>query len=284
MDKTASLTSAVLAIIQDKATEHPFTGEYCTPQAEGTYLCRRCGLPLFRAHDQFHSGCGWPSFDFEIQSNVKRSPDADGRRTEILCARCDAHLGHVFSGEQYTARNLRHCVNSVSLDFTSDPEVGDTEEIILAAGCFWGVEYYLKRLTGVLKTEVGYTGGALSDPSYEDVCQKKSGHIEALRVLFDPHKISCTALLRYFFEIHDPCQRDGQGPDLGPQYHSAIFYYTPVQKLAAEQVMQQLKQQGLDVVTGVYPVAVFWPAEGYHQDYYQKNGQAPYCHRWVKRF
>ncbi|MCX7123997.1 MAG: bifunctional methionine sulfoxide reductase B/A protein [Gammaproteobacteria bacterium] len=284
MDKTASLMPSVLGIIQDKETEHPFTGEYCMPQSEGTYLCRRCGLALFRAHDQFHSGCGWPSFDLEISGQVKRLPDEDGRRTEILCMRCDAHLGHVFTGEQHTERNLRHCVNSLSLDFTSDQTVLNSGEIILAAGCFWGVEYYLKRLSGVLKTEVGYMGGHLSHPSYEAVCQKNTGHLEVLRVLFDPEKISMMALLRYFFEIHDPCQRDGQGPDLGPQYYSAIFYYTPEQREVAEKVMQQLIQQGLDLATKLYPVSVFWPAEAYHQDYYQKNNKAPYCHHWVKRF
>ena len=284
IDKTASLTSPVRAILQDKDTEQPFTGEYCTPQATGTYLCRRCGLALFRAHDQFHSGCGWPSFDLEIAGAIKRLPDVDGRRTEILCARCDAHMGHVFTGEHYTALNLRHCVNSLSLDYTTHETVTDSEEIILAAGCFWGVEHYLKRLPGVLKTEVGYTGGPLKNPSYETVCRKDSGHFEAIRVLFDPQKINATDVLKYFFEIHDPSQTDGQGPDIGPQYRSAIFYYTPAQKTAAETVMKLLTDQGLRLATTLHPVAVYWPAETYHQDYYHKNDKTPYCHQWTKRF
>ena len=284
MNKTNSLPLPVLAIIEDKDTEQPFTGEYCTPKSAGTYLCRRCGLALFRAHDQFHSGCGWPSFDLDIPGHIKRLPDADGRRTEILCSRCDAHMGHVFVGEHYTPNNLRHCVNSLSLDFIADEAVMDSEEIILAAGCFWGVEYFLKRLPGVLKTEVGYTGGSLNNPSYEAVCRKDSGHFEAIRVVFDPAQISLIQLLKYFFEIHDPSQADGQGPDLGPQYRSAVFYYTAAQKVVAETLLQQLRNQGLDVATTLKPVSIFWPAEAYHQDYYEKNAQAPYCHYWVKRF
>ena len=284
MDKTASLTPPVRAIIADKDTEEPFSGEYCAPQETGTYLCRRCGLALFRAHDQFHSGCGWPSFDLEIAGQIKRLPDSDGRRTEILCARCDAHMGHVFTGEQYTARNLRHCVNSLSLDFTANETTLDTEEIILAAGCFWGVEHYLQRLSGVLKTEVGYTGGSLNNPSYEAVCRKDSGHFEALRVLFDPKKRNLTDVLKYFFEIHDPSQTDGQGPDLGPQYRSAIFYYTPAQKIAAEKVMTLLTDQGMALATTLHPVTTFWPAEINHQDYYHKHNKTPYCHQWTKRF
>ncbi len=158
------------------------------------------------------------------------------------------------------------------------------EEIILAAGCFWGVEYYLKRLPGVLETEVGYTGGSLNNPSYEAVCRKDTGHFEAIRVVFDPAKISCTDVLKYFFEIHDPSQIDGQGPDLGPQYRSAIFYHSPEQKAIAEKLMQILSDQGMHLATTLHPATTFWPAETYHQDYYHKNNQAPYCHHWTKRF
>src|SRR5579863_10127498 len=117
MQKTASLTSQILAVIENKGTESPFSGEYDDFAEQGTYLCRRCGLALFRSQTKFHSGCGWPSFDEEIANAVARKSDADGLRTEILCARCHAHLGHVFQGEGLTNKNLRHCVNSLSLDF-----------------------------------------------------------------------------------------------------------------------------------------------------------------------
>lgn len=138
LDKTASLTPQSRRIICHKATEYPHTGQYVKPIKQGTYLCRRCGLALFRGSSQFHSGCGWPSFDDNIIQAVKQVPDADGQRTEILCERCDAHLGHVFTGEHFTHKNLRHCVNSASIDFVESDAVLDTEEAVVAGGCFWG--------------------------------------------------------------------------------------------------------------------------------------------------
>lgn len=284
MLKTASLPPSVIAIIQDKGTEYPFTGEYNDSNEPGTYLCRQCGLALFRSTTKFHSGCGWPSFDEEIAGTVKRVPDQDGQRIEILCQRCQAHLGHVFTGEYFTAKNLRHCVNSLSLDFVTDEQVTDTQEAIYAAGCFWGVEYYLKKCPGVLKVEVGYTGGQKDFPTYQEVCQGHTGHLEAVRVIFDPQKISFTQLTQLFFEIHDPTQADGQGPDKGAQYLSAIFYYDENQKHVSQALIQELKDLGYAVVTQLLPVTVFWPAEDYHQDYYEKTGKFPYCHHYEKKF
>jgi len=284
MLKTKSLPPDIVAIVRDKSTEYPFTGEYTDFGQPGTYLCRQCGLALFRSKTKFHSGCGWPSFDEEIENAVIQKTDADGRRTEILCARCDAHLGHVFQGEGFTVKNTRHCVNSLSLDYVPDLQVLDTEEAIFAAGCFWGVEFYLKKCPGVLKTEVGYTGGSKLEPTYEEICSGNTGHYEAIRVLYDPKIITFTELTKYFFEIHDPSQEDGQGPDIGHQYLSVIFYYTDEQKKCAEQLIVSLEQNGFAVATKVLPVSVFWRAETYHQDYYQKNGKKPYCHYYVKRF
>ncbi|HXL73263.1 MAG TPA: bifunctional methionine sulfoxide reductase B/A protein [bacterium] len=284
MEKAHSLSPATLAIVKHKGTEYPFTGEYTDQDQAGTYLCRQCGLALFRAETKFHSGCGWPSFDREISGQVKRLADADGQRIEILCERCGAHLGHVFTGEGFTPQSTRHCVNSLSLDFVADSHVLDSEEAILAAGCFWGVEHFLQTLPGVLKTEVGYTGGQRENPSYEQVCSQATGHVEAIRVLFDPQRLSYEALLRYFFEIHDPTQANGQGPDLGPQYLSQIFYFDKAQKKQAEQVMSLLGDKGLVLATTLKPVSVFWPAEKYHQAYYVKNQQGPYCHFYTKRF
>ncbi len=282
--KTAGLPLAVSNIVCQKSTERPFSGEYNNLTLAGTYLCRQCGLALFRSKTKFHSGCGWPSFDQEIQGTVKRQTDSDGMRTEILCARCNAHLGHVFLGEGLTILNTRHCVNSLSLDFVNDLNIKDTEEAIVAGGCFWGVEYYLKKLPGVLKVESGYTGGKTMEPSYEDVCHGNTGHFEAVRVLYDPLKLDYETLIKYFFEIHDPTQTKGQGPDIGKQYESAIFYYNETQKNIIESLIHQLNNLNYDVQTHILPVSAFWRAEDYHQDYYHKIAKEPSCHRYVKRF
>jgi len=153
-----------------------------------------------------------------------------------------------------------------------------------AGGCFWGVEHYLEQLPGVLSVESGYMGGHVDSPSYEQVSSHGSGHLEAVEVRFDPAKISYEAVAKRFFEIHDPTQADGQGPDLGPQYLSAVFYTSPEQKKTTEGLIEILEGRGYAVVTEVRPAERFWKAEDYHQDYYASNGKTPYCHSRVKRF
>lgn len=284
MLKTQSLLAEVVHVIRDKGTEIPFTGEYENWKQPGTYLCRQCGLALFRSQSKFHSACGWPSFDEEIAGTVKKHVDKDGLRMEILCARCNSHLGHIFNGEGLTAKDTRYCVNSVSLDFVTDLRVKDTEEAIFAGGCFWGIEYYFKRLKGVLKTEVGFIGGNNEQVSYEQVCVGDTGHFEATRVIYDPKVIDYEKLAKCFFEIHDPTQTNGQGPDIGEQYLSVIFYYDEIQKCIAKQLIAILEQKGYRVATRLLPVTPFRRAEHYHQDYYDKNQKAPYCHQYVARF
>lgn len=280
------LTPEEKHIIQNKGTEMSFTGKYYTHTEDGTYLCKQCNAPLYKSSDKFDAHCGWPSFDDEIEGAVTRTTDADGRRTEITCTNCGGHLGHVFEGEGFTSKNTRHCVNSVSLNFMP-VELNNQQKLeraIFAGGCFWGVEYYLQKERGVVSTSVGYIGGHTKNPTYEEVCSKKSGHVEAVEIYFNPDEISYEKLTKIFFEIHDPAQVDRQGPDVGEQYRSEIFYMNDYQKQIAENLINQLEDKGLKIATKLTPVSEFYPAEDYHQDYYQHKGTKPYCHFRTQRF
>ena len=272
-------------VIVHKGTEMPFSGKYYLNKESGTYRCRRCEAPLFRSSDKFESGTGWPSFDDAIEGAVKQVPDADGRRTEIVCAKCGAHLGHVFFSEGLTSNNVRHCVNSVSLNFQPEAKAETrSRKAIFAGGCFWGVEYHFDKLKGVLSAKSGYTGGTVDHPSYRDVCSGRTGHAEAVEIEFDPALVSYETLAKLFFEIHDPTEVNRQGPDIGTQYRSALFYLDDEQKRVAEKLISELKAKGYRVATSVEKAGTFWEAEGYHQDYYEKNGHQPYCHIYQKRF
>jgi peptide methionine sulfoxide reductase msrA/msrB len=281
------LTPEEERVIVNKGTETPFTGKYEKFWENGEYVCKRCGAPLFRSDDKFDARCGWPSFDHAIPGAVTRIPDKDGMRTEIVCAKCGAHLGHVFTGEGFTPKDTRYCVNSISMDFDpavkADP-VKTTDTAIFAGGCFWGVEFYMKKTEGVLSAEVGYTGGHTDHPTYKEVCSGTTGHLEAIEVVFDPQKVSFEKIARLFFEIHDPTEWNHQGPDRGEQYRSAVCYRNDEQKQVTEKLIRLLKDNGYRVVTEVRKAGPFWKAEDYHQDYYEKNGHTPYCHGYVKRF
>jgi peptide methionine sulfoxide reductase msrA/msrB len=274
-------------VIVHKGTEMPYSGKYDKFFEKGTYKCKRCGTPLYKSDSKFDSGCGWPSFDDEIPGAVKRIADADGRRTEIVCAKCGAHLGHVFEGEQFTSKNTRHCVNSISLEFEPDNViVKNTKKAYFAGGCFWGVEYHFEKLPGVISVESGYMGGHKENPTYQDVCYTETGHLEVVEVTYDASKIDFEALAKLFFEIHDPTQVNGQGPDIGSQYLSAIFYNNEAEKKVAEKLIKILGKKGLKVITKLLPAAEhpFYKAEEYHQDYYTKHNKKPYCHSYTKRF
>jgi peptide methionine sulfoxide reductase msrA/msrB len=271
-------------VIVHKGTEAPFTGKFVENKESGTYTCKRCNAPLYKSEDKFDSRCGWPSFDDEIPGAVDRQSDADGMRTEILCAHCGGHLGHVFMGEGFTDKNTRHCVNSISMNFIPTPESREIETAYFAAGCFWGVEYYLQQEQGVVSTQVGYMGGHKQEPTYREVCDGSTGHAEAIEVRFDPSKSTFEKLARLFFEIHDPAQVNRQGPDIGDQYRSAIFFTDESQKKSAEKLIGILTEKGYKIATELKPADSFWKAEDYHQDYYLKNGAQPYCHSRQKKF
>jgi len=259
------LTAEEERVIVHAGTERPHSGKYNEHFKDGVYTCRRCGAPLYRSGDKFKAHCGWPAFDDELTGCVERRPDPDGKRTEIVCAHCGGHLGHVFMGERLTKKSTRHCVNSISMDFIAAKEI-DLQRAIFAGGCFWGVEHYFKQEEGVLAVTSGYTGGEKAAPGYKEVCTGTTGQAEAVEVWFNAKKTSFETLAKLFFEIHDPTQLNRQGPDSGSQYRSALFYTGDEQKRVADSLIETLKNKGLKVVTQVAPAATFWPAEDHHQD------------------
>ncbi len=283
------LTPEEKHIILDKGTERPFTGKYTTSTNHGIYICKRCNAPLYTSNDKFISHCGWPSFDDEIPGAIRRQPDADGHRTEILCANCGAHLGHVFAGEHLTEKNLRHCVNSLSLNFIPSNEkppakISPPKKAYFAGGCFWGVEYMFEHKAGVISATSGYMGGTLKNPTYQQIFHGNTGHYETVEITYNPDQISYEDLARFFFEIHDPTQPNGQGPDIGEQYQSVIFVKNDKQRKTAEKLIATLKQKNLKIATKILPATTFWPAEEHHQNYYDKKHSKPYCHIYTERF
>lgn len=282
--KKNQLTEEEQQVILHKGTELPYSGKYYKFKGLGTYTCKQCGAALYKSSDKFDSGCGWPSFDDEIPGAVKRQLDVDGQRTEIICAKCGAHLGHVFTGENLTPKNIRHCVNSISLNFIADNSNPNIDSVYFASGCFWGTQYFMEKAEGVISTSAGYTGGSKENPSYEEVCTGKTGHYESVKIVFDKTKTNFTELAKLFFETHDPTQTDGQGPDIGQQYRSAIFYTNSRQKEEAEKLIKILEDKGMRIATKLIKAGKFWEAESYHQEYYNNKGTKPYCHFYKKKF
>jgi peptide methionine sulfoxide reductase msrA/msrB len=280
-----TLSTSEKHVLIDKGTERAFSGKYVATKENGTYTCKICNTPLYQSSDKFDSHCGWPSFDDAIEGAIKETLDADGRRTEITCANCGAHMGHVFKGEGMTAKNVRHCVNSISLNFHTPKATKPTlAKAYFAGGCFWGVEYYLEKVKGVKEVISGFMGGDVKNPKYYDVIKHKTGHLETVEVVYDPSIVSYETLAKTFFEIHDPTQTNGQGPDIGNQYLSAIFVSNAKEKKTIQKLIKILENTGLKIATKIRPKAPFYSAEEYHQNHYQRKGGTPYCHSRVKRF
>ena len=279
------LNEEELRVIENKGTEKPFTGKYNDFYEEGTYYCKKCNTALYDSNSKFSSACGWPSFDDSLDS-VKNVPDIDGKRVEIVCSNCNAHLGHVFEGERFTPKNVRHCVNSISLNFKQEEKENskNINEAYFAGGCFWGVEYYFKKVKGVKEVISGYMGGDLINPTYEDICSGISGHLEVIKVQYNENEVSYEELCKMFFEIHDFTQEDGQGPDIGSQYLSAIFYNNEKEYKIAINLIDYLGELKYNVATTLKEVCKFYDAESYHQDYYNRHQKVPYCHSYKKIF
>ncbi len=275
--KQNPLTPEEGKVIEGRVTEPPFSGEYDRFFGEGVYLCRRCDKPLYGSGSKFDSGCGWPSFDDEIKGAVIRVED--GGRTEITCSGCGAHLGHVFTGEKMTSKDIRHCVNSLSLRFVpARTEKGKRGEIVLGGGCFWCLDAVYRRMDGVKEVIAGYAGGTKVDPSYEDLLSGSTGHAEVVKIEYDTDKIGFEDILEVFFSIHDPTTPGRQGADVGDQYRSIILYETWEQREAAEKMIRVIANSFSNpIVTEIRPLTIFYRAEEEHQDYYSKNPNKPYC-------
>jgi len=295
-DWKAELTPDQYKVMIQCGTEPPFSGAFNDFWGKGTYSCAACGAALFDSNTKYDHGTGWPSFTSAASGSAVAFKDDFSlgmHRVEVRCASCGAHLGHIFDDGPGPDKK-HYCINSVALKFTPfEPAAangksvstgassagrpspsGLSETAVFAAGCFWGVEYKFEQVPGVLATEVGYTGGLTKNPSYADVCTDATGHAEAVRVTFDPAKISYEELVRKFFSFHDPTQLDRQGPDVGTQYRSAIFYLDGDQKSIAEKIRAEVEKSGglrKRLVTEIVAASEFFKAEEYHQKYYDKN-------------
>lgn len=282
------LTEFERYVIEDKGTERPFSGEFHLHDAKGVYQCKRCEAPLYLSEHKFNAHCGWPAFDNEIEGAIKRLPDADGQRVEIVCAQCDGHLGHVFEGERLTENNIRHCVNSVSISFKALDEQASqyqNEFATFGGGCFWCLKAMFTSLNGVIKVESGYSGGDAQTANYKAVCSGMTAHAEVVHIEYAPNVIKFEDLLAVFWQSHDPTTLNRQGNDVGPQYRSVVFIHSEKQASLTNQMIEELNQSKLwpaPVVTEVSAFSMFYKAENYHQDYFEQNGEQPYCQMVIR--
>jgi peptide methionine sulfoxide reductase msrA/msrB len=277
-------------VLRQEGTEAAFSGKLLLNKEKGVYKCGGCGNPLFTDDMKFDSHCGWPSFDKEINGGkivTKEDTKFGMKRTEIECAKCGGHLGHLFD-DGPTETGMRYCVNSASLEFVSEKEIASQKReneqkmdtITLGGGCYWCVEAVYEMLEGVTKVESGFSGGSLKNPTYEQVCSGKTGHAEVVQIVFDNTKTSLEEILKVFFTVHDPTTLNRQGADMGTQYRSVILYRNTNQQKNSNDIIDALNKEKVydqPIVTQVVPFKIFYVAEDYHQDYYNENKDNQYC-------
>lgn len=258
-------------ILKDKGTEIPFTGKYNDFFEAGVFVCRACKSKLYESNSKFNSGCGWPSFDDEIEGAIVRHEDLSGGRirTEICCSKCDGHLGHVFYGEKITEKDTRHCVNSLSIKFLP---YDNLQKVYFGAGCFWSVEKIFREIKGVYLCQVGYMGGDIDNPTYQDVCNGDTNHAEVIEIYYDKNIVSFEQLLNVFWNNHNPTTLNQQGVDIGTQYRSVIFCTSDLQTEESNRsILNQQAKWKDKIVTEISQASKFYRAEEYHQNYLNKN-------------
>ena len=278
------LTNNQYYILREKGTESPGSSEFYLHKEKGVYSCAGCGQELFSDDMKFESHCGWPSFDREISGGrIKQIEDNTHgmSRTEIVCARCNGHLGHIFN-DGPTETGQRYCVNGGALSFAA--KTANTKSVLdtitLGGGCFWCTEAVFEEIKGVVSVQSGYSGGKNRNATYEEVSSGYTGHAEVIQIVFNKAEVSLLDILKVFFTVHDPTTLNRQGADVGTQYRSGIYFRTESQKKLANDLIQSLNKEKVydePIVTEVKPFNVFIKAEEYHQDYYQNNQTKGYC-------